>query len=326
MSDRRNFLIAAGSAGIAAGGFSWPRPGQRVAAPLPESPVGFALNTSTIRGQKLTIEKQIEIASKAGYDGIEPWIRDIRDYQDRGGKLPELGKLISESGLNVVSAIGFAKWISNDEQTRRDGLLEARRDMELVRAIGGRRIAAPPAGAGPKNETPSLDAIAQRYRTLLELGTEIGVIPQLELWGHSHAISKLHQLAYIATAAGHPQACVLPDFFHIYKGGNEFAGLGMIEASRMDCFHINDYPAKPDQTKISDRDRVFPGDGVCPLPQVIRQLIDNGFCGTFSLELFNPTYWKRDALEVAIEGLNKSKSVVRMAMELDPQKKEKTIR
>ena len=90
----------------------------------------------------------------------------------------------------------------------------------------------------------------------------------------------------------------------------------MIEASKMLCFHINDYPAEPERDKIADKDRVFPGDGVCPLPKVIRSLLDNGFKGTFSLELFNPEYWKRDAAEVAKEGLEKSKAVVHQAIAL----------
>ena len=90
----------------------------------------------------------------------------------------------------------------------------------------------------------------------------------------------------------------------------------MIEGSKMHCFHINDYPADPPLAKISDADRVFPGDGVCELPKIIRRLLDNGFTGTFSLELFNPEYWKRDATEVATEGLLKSRQVVAAAMAL----------
>ena len=84
----------------------------------------------------------------------------------------------------------------------------------------------------------------------------------------------------------------------------------MIEASRMHCFHMNDYPADPPRESIADKHRVFPGDGVCPLPKIIRQLIDHGFTGVFSLELFNPDYWQRDATEVAVEGLQKSRQVV----------------
>jgi 2-keto-myo-inositol isomerase len=278
-------------------------------------PVRFGLNMSTIRGQKLPIEKQIEVAAKAGYDAIEPWIRDLENHINGGGRLEDLRKRIEDAGMTVDSAIGFARWIVDDEAERRDGLDQSRRDMELVRAIGGTRIAAPPVGANkPDDPRPELPAIADRYRALLELGDEVGVVPQLELWGFSPTLSKLSEVAYVAAGAQHPKACVLPDFYHIYKGGSDFTALGTIEASRMHCFHINDYPADPPRDRISDKDRVFPGDGVCPLAEIIRGLIDHGFCGTFSLELFNPDYWKRDAVDVAREGLEKSKAVVRAAL------------
>ena len=278
-------------------------------------PVRFALNTSTVRGQKLSVIEQIEVTAKAGFDGIEPWIGDLQKYADQGGSLGDLKKRIEDLGVTVDSAIGFANWIVDDEEARKQGLENAKMEMSLVKAIGGARVAAPPVGAHRGNVTPPpLPVIAERYRALLEVGEKIGVTPQLELWGFSPTLSKLSELAYVAAGAEHPNACVLPDFYHIYKGGSDFSALGMIEASRMHCFHMNDYPADPPRESIADKDRVFPGDGVCPLPKIIRQLLDHGFKGTFSLELFNPDYWERDALEVATEGLAKSKAVVTAAL------------
>ena len=314
MTDRRDFLLASGVAAAFVFADSSVQADPKSKEPN-EMPVRFALNMSTIRGQELPIDKQIEVAAKAGYDGIEPWIRDLEDYVKGGGNLDDLRKRIADAGMTVDSAIGFAKWIVDDDAERQAGLEQARADMKLVKAIGGSRIAAPPVGANrPGGPQPAMPDIADRYRKLLEIGAEEGVIPQLELWGPSATLSKLSELAYVAAGAGHPDACVLPDFYHIYKGGNDFAGLGMIEASRIHCFHMNDYPANPPIAEIGDKHRVFPGDGICPLPTIIRQLIDNGFAGTFSLELFNPEYWKRDALEVAVEGLQKSKAVVQAAI------------
>lgn len=314
MTDRRDFFLASGVAAAFAFADSSVQADPNSKEPA-EMPVRFALNMSTIRGQELPIDQQIEVAAKAGYDGIEPWIRDLENYVKSGGDLDDLRKRIADAGMTVDSAIGFAKWIVEDDAERQAGLEQARADMKLVKAIGGSRIAAPPVGANrPDSPQPALPDIAVRYRKLLEIGAEEGVIPQLELWGPSATLSKLSELAYVASGAGHPDACVLPDFYHIYKGGNDFAGLGMIEASRMHCFHMNDYPADPPLSEIGDKHRVFPGDGICPLPTIIRQLIHNGFAGAFSLELFNPEYWKRDALEVAIEGLQKSKDVVQAAM------------
>ncbi|MEX0824653.1 MAG: sugar phosphate isomerase/epimerase, partial [Pirellulaceae bacterium] len=277
-------------------------------ANLPETKIGICLNTSTIRGQKLSVPEQVKVAAESGYDSIEPWMGDLRSYVEQGGSLDDLAKQIRDAGLTVESAIGFARWIVDDPQERNAGLEEARRDMELLRAIGGKRIAAPPVGVQQSaNAISDLGVVAERYRDLLEVGAQTGVVPQLELWGSSPTLSRLGELAYVAAEAGHPDACVLPDFYHIYKGGSDFAGLAMIEASRMHVFHINDYPADPPRETINDAARVYPGDGVCPLKETISLLRANGFTGSFSLELFNPEYWKQDALTVAKTGIEKTR-------------------
>ena len=316
MIQRRELLLGATAMTAAA---SFPAAKSQAAEQTGgDLPVRFALNMSTIRGQKLSIVEQVDVAAKAGYDAIEPWIRDVQKYAEEGGSLQDLRKQIADAGMTVDSAIGFANWIVDDDEARAGALQQAREEMELVKSIGGTRVAAPPVGAHRDGgDSPSLPVIADRYRALLEVGDETGVVPQLELWGFSPTLSKLSELAYVSAGAGHPKACVLPDFYHIYKGGNDFESLGMIEAARMHCFHINDYPGDPPRETIGDKHRVFPGDGICPLPKIIRQLIDHGFQGTFSLELFNPEYWERDALEVASEGLAKSRQVVMAALSED---------
>jgi 2-keto-myo-inositol isomerase len=96
----------------------------------------YCLNSGTISGHKLTIEEQVQLAGRTGYDGIEPWIRDIEAYVQRGGKLDDLKKQIADAGLRVEGAIGFAHWIVNDPLERQEGLEQARRDMDLATCRG----------------------------------------------------------------------------------------------------------------------------------------------------------------------------------------------
>jgi len=277
-------------------------------------PFRYCFNTSTIRGQKLGIVREVEIAAEAGYDGIEPWMRDIDAYVQAGGSLADLRKRIADSGLKVESAIGFAQWIVDDENARRQGLEQARRDMDTLAQIGGTRIAAPPAGA--QNVVgPDLDTAAARYRALLELGDQMGVIPQVEVWGFSKTLSRLGESMYVAIESGHPKACLLADVYHLYKGGSGFSGLRLLAGSGMHVFHMNDYPATPARDKISDADRVYPGDGVAPLKSILRDLRQTGFQGALSLELFNRSYWEQDALLVARTGLAKMREAVAASLE-----------
>ncbi len=273
----------------------------------------YCLNTSTIRGQKLGIVDQIQVAAKAGYDGIEIWLNDVEEYLKSGGKLDELRRVLSSEGLKVESAIAFANWIVDDDAARAKGLEVAKRDMEVVRLLGGRRIAAPPAGATDK---PGLDlrAAADRYRKLLEIGSQFEVAPQLEVWGFSKNLHKLSEVLFVAAEAAHPDACILPDVYHLYKGGNSFSSLPLLSGTKIHVFHMNDYPADPPRETINDSHRVYPTDGIAPLSYILQQLRASGFQGVLSLELFNPEYWKQDAAEVALTGLTKMKQAVATAL------------
>lgn len=308
MSLSRRDVLAMSTAAVAASALP-----SKSAAADPTEPFGFSLNTSTIRGQKVPVEEEAKLAAKAGYNAIEPWIGELLDFTKRGGNLKDLGKQIADLGLKVESAIGFAKWIVNDDLERQKGLDEAKRDMEMVLSIGGKRIAAPPAGATDR-PIPELGVIVDRYRKLAELGASIGIIPEAEVWGFSKNLSRLGETILVAMESGHPQACVLPDVYHLYKGGSGFDGLKLVAGKAIGIFHVNDYPKDKDRATIKDADRVFPGDGVAPLTDVFRTLRDIGYRGMLSLELFNPEYYKRDAFEVVKEGLAKTKAAVKASL------------
>lgn len=272
----------------------------------------FGLNTATVRGQELTLREQIDLAIEAGYDAIEPWIRHLKAHEDDGGSLEDLAQRCKDHGLSIPSAIGFARWVVNDEKERAEGLEQMKRDMDRLRRLGGTGIAAPPVGAHREGHV-ELDAAAERYRAVLELGRETGVVPQIEVWGFAANLSRLAEAVYVAAAADHPDACVLGDVFHFYKGGSSFEGLGLLGPTALRCFHINDYPDIP-RSEASDSDRVFPGDGVAPLDRILSRFAANGAYPTLSLELFNPGYWKRDAADVARTGLEKMRAAVRRAL------------
>lgn len=276
-------------------------------------PFRFCLNTSTIRGDNLTLVQKIAIAQRAGYTGIEPWIREIEEYTQGGGTLRDLRQRLADAGLRVESAIGFAEWIVDDDNRRRAGLERARRDMDMVRQVGGSRIAAPPAGA--TRDAITLENAAERYGALCAVGERMDVVPQLEVWGFSRTLSRLGQCLYTATECNQRNAALLLDVYHLYKGGSDFNGLRLLNGQAMHVFHMNDYPVRPPRNEIGDADRVYPGDGVAPLTQILRDLRQSGFRGVLSLELFNRTYWQQDPATVARTGLEKMQAAVRRSLE-----------
>src|SRR5712671_2419016 len=87
--------FAAGRAEVSASTRSENRPA--------DEPFGYCLNTSTIRGQKLPLVQEAELAAKAGYQAVEPWISEVEQFQKDGGTLADLKKRIADLGLTIES-------------------------------------------------------------------------------------------------------------------------------------------------------------------------------------------------------------------------------
>lgn len=270
----------------------------------------FCFNTACIRPQKIPLPKVIASIANAksgewGYTGIEPWLDEIQAYLESGGTVEDLKKLLEDNSLKLTSLIAFANWGSDDETKRTKGLEEARRTLSLVAQLGGKNIAAPPAGiSDSKHRKIELDALAERYGKLLEIGKQEGVDPMLEVWGHSSNLSKLCEVLYVASACGQP-APLLLDVYHLYKGGSDLNGLKLISGNMMPAFHINDLPTSTPREEWNDSIRVYPGDGNADVAGVLQTLYTNGFQGALSLELFNKDYWDRKPDQVIQVGLEK---------------------
>lgn len=267
----------------------------------------IALNTGTIRGYKLPLAEQIKQIARAGYTGIEPWCSDIATATKQDPGLRAHAQQLADNGLTVIGAIGFAKWAVNDDAVRRDGLEEMTRDMERVAQLGGRFIAASPAGVNAAGYVLEQNAAADRYHTLLELGKTIGVTPVLEFWGAASNLNTLECSLHVAAAARHPDACILADAYHLYKGNSALDGLRFLPQAKLPIFHINDYPAAPPRETIRDADRIWPGDGIAPFEQILSIITSTGANPWFSLELFNTSYWEKPVAEMLKTGYEKTR-------------------
>jgi sugar phosphate isomerase/epimerase len=265
----------------------------------------YCLNTSTISGTNPGILKYIDIAAEAGYDGIEVWIRDIKAYLEAGNTVSSLKQYIDDRGISIENAIGFAPWISGGKQ----GIEQMKEEMEILASIGGKRIAAPPAGV-PADKPLDFFLAGEKYAEILELGRVTGVMPQLEFWGASPVMWHIGQALMVAASADDPDVRLLPDIYHMFRGGSGFDSLKMLNGHMIEIFHMNDYVGSIPREEQTDADRVYPGDGVGPVKQVLYDLKNMGGVKVLSLELFNRSYWEQDPLQVAKTGLEKMRSLV----------------
>lgn len=275
------------------------------------SPWPLGINTSTIRPASL--REKIEVTAEAGYDCIELWGNDLEDYENDGGDLDELRAELEQFGLDVPNVIGLWNAVPPTWDEFEDGLEATKERLRRAAAVGAKRAAAVPM---PDRAEMNLQQDAEMYRELLRIGREeYGVIVGLEFLGFLDGIHRLSQASAIAIEANDPDACIINDMYHLYRGGSGMEGIKLIDGAMIGVFHWNDVPNEPAREELEDSDRVMPGDGILPLEEVLQTLWRINYRGALTLELFNRELWERPPEEVARLGLERMRENVRNALE-----------
>jgi 2-keto-myo-inositol isomerase len=270
----------------------------------------YCLNMSTIRGQNLGFVKELKTAAAAGFRSVEIWMDSLQQYLQTGGSVKEVKVLLNDLGLKVEDCIAFNKWIVDDDTVRQSAIEQMKRDMDMLAQIGCKRMAATGMGT-TDTDVPSMEVIASRYRTILDMGESYGVVPQIEMWGFQKNLRDVAEVLYIAMKSRHPSARVLLDVFHLYRGNTSLETLALMDPNAVEMFHMNDYPPGFPYQTITDADRIYPGDGIAPIKQTLKILLRNRTTPlVLSTELFNKAYYRQDALTVARTSLEKMKTIV----------------
>lgn len=269
----------------------------------------FALNPPTVKGYGLSIRRQVELAASAGFGGLEPWLKDIHAAK-KSGELADVVKLARDKGVAFVNGIAFGRWVDSDAKLRAAGLEETKRDMAVLAEIGCPCVAASMFGSH-SSRTPHLplEQIAERYAVVCDLGLRMGVRPLLEYWGHSVNLHTPEDALWVAAHAGRGNAGILPDVYHTYRGGGRFEAFRFFSEATVPVLHVNDYPAAPEAAKLTDADRIWPGDGVAPWRKIFAALDESGTNPWLSIELFNPNYWKTTPMDTLKTALAKMRAV-----------------
>lgn len=269
----------------------------------------YALNPPTVKGYGLSFGEQVRLAVEAGFDGMEPWLKDVHAAR-KDGSFADAVKRAKDAGFSFVNGIAFGAWVDDDPAKRAAGLEETKRDMAALAEMGCPCIAASMFGSH-KPGSPILrpETIAERYAAVCDLGKAMGVRPLLEYWGHSVNLHTPEAALQVASLAGRDNAGVLADVYHTHRGGGRFESFRFLSPAILPVLHMNDYPATPAAASLTDADRIWPGDGVAPWKRIFAALDEAGANPWLSIELFNPNYWKTDALDTMKTALAKMKAV-----------------
>lgn len=116
----------------------------------------------------------------------------------------------------------------------------------------------------------------------------------------------------IVEEADHEQVGIMMDTFHYYKSEVPLNDIAAIPVERLAIVHINDCEGLP-REELTDGHRLWPGEGVIPLGEMLGAIKENGYEGYLSVEIFRREYWEKD-IEWIVENAKRSLDEVMAAL------------
>jgi 2-keto-myo-inositol isomerase len=106
----------------------------------------------------------------------------------------------------------------------------------------------------------------------------------------------------------------LIDTYHFARSGAGGRGFESVPAEQIFCFQYSDLSANPVTGVARPTDRLPPGKGVVRWREVLGLLAEKGYTGYLSYEAPNPEQWTRSPYDVAREGVELTRGLLRDAV------------
>jgi 2-keto-myo-inositol isomerase len=118
-------------------------------------------------------------------------------------------------------------------------------------------------------------------------------------------------LTELIEGADKPNCGYLIDAYHFTRSGAGGRGFENVPADKIYCFQYSDVPPNPSVGVRRPTDRLAPGKGVVKWREIFGLLAEKGYTGYISYEAPNPELWARSPYDVALEGVELTRKLLR---------------
>ena len=236
----------------------------------------------------------IEIARETGYTGIEARVERLLNDAAEVRAAAEIMRPREVLTLNGVALT-----------VRADGRMDRRLieddlkpRLQICQDLGSPYLLAIPPRAPGLETRRAIPGTRDALELTRDRADRVGIRIAFEFLGFGDCPINTPEIA-TETVDGIDSIDLVLDSCHWHASGSR--PLTSFPVDRLALVHLNDAPGKPPR-EIEDADRVLPGEGVIQLKTLLTALKAGKYAGPWSLETFNPGYWKEDPEAVARRG------------------------
>lgn len=257
-----------------------------------------------------TLEKDLILCEKYGYDLIEVRLDKLREYL-KTNTVDDLVEFFNNNHIKpfAFNALEFITF--RDEK----GYNEIKENLlflcEVGQKIGCKKIVVVPTfDIGNYTKAQIKEESVKRLRELSEIAKDYDVKLAFEFVGYPNcSVNTFGQTYDIVKETDRDNVGMVLDCFHFHAMGSKACDLENVDPEKIFIFHIDDSEDLP-VGALRDDKRLWPGDGAINLDYILSTLKKIGYSEMVSVELFRPEYWQLSAEETIKVGKEKTIAVV----------------
>ncbi|MBZ7624042.1 bifunctional sugar phosphate isomerase/epimerase/4-hydroxyphenylpyruvate dioxygenase family protein [Klebsiella michiganensis] len=233
-----------------------------------------------------TLPEKLHAIAAAGYQGVEIFENDLLYYT---GTPADIRHLAADLGLKITLFQPFRDFEGASRAQFAANMERARRKFALMHELGCDTLllcsnVQPDCSADVELQVADLRALAA-----LAEQERITIGYEALAWG-TH-VNRWHQAWARVKSVDSPALGIVLDSFHVLARGDMLAQLADVPLEKITFVQMADAPLmKMDILEWSRHFRCFPGQGQLPLVEFACDLTRRGYCGPWSLEIFNDSF------------------------------------
>jgi 4-hydroxyphenylpyruvate dioxygenase len=246
-----------------------------------------------------TLEEKLAAAARAGFDGIELFEADLLASPLSPAGVRERA---AELGLTIDLYQPFRDFEAVPAERLERNLRRAEHKLDVMAALGADTMLV------CSNVAPDAiddDALAAaQLRMLAERAGARGMRIAYEALAWGTHVSEYDHAWRIVAAADHPALGTCLDSFHVLSRGTSLHTIAEIPAEKLLYVQLADAPhLVMDVLQWSRHYRCFPGQGGFDLVDFTARVLEAGYAGPLSLEVFNDVFRRADPERMAVDAM-----------------------
>lgn len=246
-----------------------------------------------------TLPEKLEAVAAAGFDGVEIFENDLLYYD---GSPREIRQMCADLGIAITLFQPFRDFEGMPRERLQRNIDRAERKFDLMQELGTDLVLV--CSTVAPDSTGDERILVDDMRLLAERAGARGLRIGYEALAWGRHVNRYSQVWNIVRQADHPALGVILDSFHTLSLKDDPAGIAQIPGDKIFFVQMADAPILAmDVLEWSRHFRNFPGQGDFDLPGFLAPILQTGYSGPLSLEIFNDGFRAAPPRANAADGL-----------------------